>query len=293
MINPLPNYLQPEDDGLPVRSSNKYALYKLHALQVLIEMTNTAMRNLNWRDRYYIDLQAGPGKNRIDSSIELGSPLIALSAKYPFTQYRFNELDPALNAALSRRVSASPLSSTVKVYQADANEIVHSICDEIEANDKRPLSRWSTLNLAFLDPEGLGLHWDTVKRLAQVKRMDLLINFSTGGLNRNARKMLSVESDTAIDRFFGTREWRNLYIPSASATENRRRWIDFYLSRLKEFGYHIEENPERLGGHDIPFRNSRNVQVYSLVYASKHPLGTKFWKEASKDPTQTRLFDDW
>ena len=85
------NFLLPYDDGLAMRRSNNYARYKLKALEIYIEITNTAMKDKPWRDRYYIDLQAGPGKNIIGGSIVLGSPLVALTTKYPFTQYCLNE----------------------------------------------------------------------------------------------------------------------------------------------------------------------------------------------------------
>ncbi|MBN2469073.1 MAG: hypothetical protein JXN59_00005, partial [Anaerolineae bacterium] len=59
-------FLQPIDDGLPMRSSQEYAaLYKLKALSLYLEITNTAMHKKPWIDRYFIDLQAGPGKNKI------------------------------------------------------------------------------------------------------------------------------------------------------------------------------------------------------------------------------------
>ncbi len=61
-------YLLPEDDGLPTRASQDYARYKWKALEFYLRVTNTAMRE-KWSERYYIDLEAGPGKNHIGNEI--------------------------------------------------------------------------------------------------------------------------------------------------------------------------------------------------------------------------------
>lgn len=284
MTNPE-KYLVPQDDGLAYRESQDYARYKLKALETYIDITNTAMRNSKWRARFYIDLQAGPGKNRIGNSIVLGSPLIALTAKHPFTQYRFNELDRKSQETLEKRVNESPRKNSVKIYQDDANVIVNKICEEIEAVDRQRLKDlWSTLNVAFLDPEGLELHWSTVARLAKINKMDLIINFSTSGIIRN----IGANQYEPIDRFFGNQDWRQ-FANIGDSTLRRRKLIDLYRSQLAKFGYYTDEDPD-LGSHDITIKNSRNTEVYSLIFASKNELGDKFWRVSTTKPEQPRLF---
>jgi three-Cys-motif partner protein len=162
------------------------------------------------------------------------------------------------------------------------------MCAEINDLDGQWIKgKRSTLNLAFLDPEGLELSWETVKTLAQVGRMDLIINFSTMGINRMARSELN-SPNGKLDRFFGTDEWRACYRDHTNATQRRQAWIALYLKRLKAFGYQVSENPEL---ESIPVHNSRGAQVYSLIFASKHPLGGKFWQSASKTTQQPKLFN--
>ena len=277
-------FLLPEDDGLPNRESQDYVRYKLNALDFFLRVTNTAMHDKNWVERYYIDLQSGPGKNRIGDTVLLGSPLIGLTAAHPATQFRFNEYDLVYKSALEQRVSVSPLLDRVRIYQADVNEVVTEICEEILARDRgRKSEEWSTLNIAFLDPEGLELHWSTVEALASIRRMDLIINFSTGGIVRSiGRKNLQ-----AVDRFFGTTTWREVDV-TRDPVKRRRALIDFYRQRLEKFGYHIAIDPN-LGGDDIAVNNLRNAQVYSLIFASKHELGDKFWRAAAKQVKPPRL----
>ncbi len=283
-------FLLPDADGLPILESQAHTLYKLRQIAFYMEMFNTALKKQNWIDRYYIDLYAGPGKNQIDQQIYLGSPLLALTSVTPFTQYRFNEKDADRNAALQQRANASSLNSMVKTYQFDANEIVKAICEEITQRDalSKLRNKWPTCNLAVLDPFGLELEWSTVERLARIRRMDLIINFSTNGLIRNADQAVNSQQDTIVDRFFGTRAWRDKYDPSASPTVKRRGWIDFYQERLQHFGYEIKLDPD-FGGAEITVKNKKNAQIYSLIFASKHPLGNTLWKGAAKDANQPRL----
>jgi len=279
-------FLLPEDDGLPVRSSNEYARYKLLAVQTYIEITNTSMKEKPWKDRYYVDLFAGPGKNKIGNSIVLGSPLIALTTQMPFTQYRLNEKSAKLATALKQRVAASPQNAHTEIYEKDANEAVKDICEEITARDLVKDGLWSTLNVAFLDPEGLELHWETVAHLAKIAKMDLIINFSTNGIIRN----YGAGNYDVINRFFGTDEWMKIYRREKNPTFRRRALIDFYRGRLREFRYNIIDPDPDLGGEDISFKNIKNAQVYSLIFASKNELGDKFWKAAAKRTRQPRLF---
>ena len=86
----MQNYLLPQDDGLPMRESGPWVAEKLDYLKRYIDVFETSMRR-KWPRRYYIDLFAGPGKCicRGTKVIYLGSPLLALTTKHPFTGYFF------------------------------------------------------------------------------------------------------------------------------------------------------------------------------------------------------------
>lgn len=273
MITPE-NYMLALEDGLDVRISQEYARDKLYALQAYLYMARNAMKNRPWYAFNYIDLQAGPGKNRINDQIHLGSPLIALTIRPPFTHYWFNEIDSHYADVLQARVSQSPLLPHVRIFRADANETVDPVVGAITAMDKeaKETGKWSTFNIAFLDPEGLEINWETVRQLASVPRMDLIINFSTVGINRNFQQHPDV-----VDRFFGGNDWRNLD-GLGDSTLRRRQLINLYRKHLEDFGYHIASD-ETLAYHDISMRNSKNAEVYSLIFASKHQLGDDFWRK--------------
>ena len=249
----------------------------------------TAMKDKDWRALNYIDLQAGPGKNKFSPSgdIMLGSPLLALSTRYPFTNLFLVEMGASEFEALEVRVGASERRMSVSLFNDDCNFAVDRIIEQIDSLDSRYLpGKWPSLNLAFLDPEGLEASWATVEKLANQQRMDLIINFSTGGITRNARSFVDNAEDTALDKFFGTRDWRSIYkyASAEGTTVVRRELIDFYLGRLNAMGYVKSMRQEK------EFKNQRNVQVYTMVFASKSDLGIKFWNGAVQEVSQQRLF---
>src|SRR5690606_12524657 len=102
----------------------------------------------------------------------LGSPLLALTASNSANHFFFNEMDTALIDALRTRIGDD---KRVTCFNKDANIVVDEISRAIKSI--KPTS----LNIAFLDPEGLELRWVTVHKLAQIPRTDLIINFSTQG----------------------------------------------------------------------------------------------------------------
>lgn len=281
-------YLRNEADELPTRDSQDYAKDKLTILNGYMARYTTAMKDKPWRALNYVDLQAGPGKNSFSPSGHtlLGSPLLALTTRYPFTNLYLVEMGTPEYGALKTRVSASDHAASVKLFNEDCNGAVNRIVEQIRTIDKKCIQgKWPCLNLAFLDPEGLEVAWRTVEQLASLERMDLIINFSTSGITRNAGLAAANEDDTTVDRFFGTREWRTAYeaIRNQDSSVVRRTLIDFYLSRLNDMGYVNTERQEK------EFRNQNNVQVYTLIFASKNDLGINFWNGAIQEVRQPPL----
>lgn len=283
-------YLLPVDDGLPVRVSGEWTEKKLEILGHYIATSSTAMAKKPWRKRVFIDLQAGPGKNRIDPTgrVVLGSPLLALTRGQGYTDYRFVEQDSFLADALRKRAETTGRVSPQDIIVGDCNAAVDGIVSEIQEIDAeyRP-GTWPSLSLVFLDPEGLELHWRTINLLAGALRADFIINFSTGGLRRVAGEAFQhPESSVAerVNQFFGTQDWRDIPIrPDGSMPVNE--WIEFYQNRLSALGYKWGTESS------IKIRTNYGVELYRLLFASKHDLGVKLWEEARKNaPKQRSMF---
>jgi three-Cys-motif partner protein len=253
--------IQPKEDGLLILDSKPHTQRKLEILTYYFKMVNTSQRDKH-QHRIYIDLFAGTGKNRISSEVVLGSALSALTSPHAPTRFYFNERSSASFEALKQRVNASPHGSKVAMLHGDANDVVDSVVSDIAKNYP------SALCIALLDPYGVeDLHWETVEKLAQVRRMDLFIYFSTMGIRRN----MGIENYGLIDRFFGTSDWQNV-------RDSRRRLLELYYHQLRNVGYLIEndEIPELTQS----IRNRKEAEIYTIVGASKHKLGLDFMKKA-------------
>ncbi|MEJ5224761.1 MAG: three-Cys-motif partner protein TcmP [Anaerolineales bacterium] len=282
----MEKHLLPEADGLPARPSGAWAKDKLFYLKKYIHTFETSMRHRPWRRRIFIDLFSGPGKCIVEGTNEyfLGSPLLALTTEHPFTDYFFVDTDQRNVEALKTRSSSTNLpENRVRCWVGDANQKVRAIVKEIKEIDSQFIKdMWPSLNLAFLDPEGLELDWSTVAELAQVNRMDLIIHYSQQGIKRMADRALASEKELIIDRFFGGREWRQIYAANKDdATGIHRPLIDYYKTKLRALGYVEIKDNEEVWAEPL-MKNSKNAPLYRLLFASKHPLGVKFWKDVTR-----------
>ena len=280
----MPNYIAPEDDGLKTCNYGKWTEEKLDYLTRYIERFETSMRDKPWRARHYIDLQAGPGKCRVKRTtrVLLGSPLIALTTEHPFTGYFFVDNDHGNVEALRRRCSQSSLTSKVIIFEGDCNIVVDEIVKHVKAIDSHFIrGAWPSLNLAFLDPEGFELRWETVAKLASLARMDLIINFSIYGLRRFMPICIK-QDHSDIDDFFGGTEWRDIYYKYAGHSGRVRALLDSYKDKLGALGYEdVRDSTEPL------IRNTlRRAPLYYLVFACKHRLGNKFWNDIAQQNLQ-------
>ena len=281
--------LLPQDDGLPMRPSGLWVAEKLDYLERYINIFETSMHKKPWRNRHYIDLFTGPGKCFVPKTkdIYLGSPLLSITTQFPFTDYFFVDVNPDHISTLRHRCSISPLYDKVRFLVGDSNLIVKEIVNHIIAVDKEriPGTKWSSLNLAFLDPEGLELQWETVVTLAKPYRMDLIINYPQGGLNRYMGKAFDSDEYTTVDLFFGGMEWRKIYQEwrdKRSRFGIHRLLMDYYKERLKDLGYKEALRDDEVGDEPLIRNTKRRAPLYRLLFASKHPLGHDFWNKVTQ-----------
>lgn len=269
----MSTYLDAVDDGLRMRPSGPWARRKLDYVARYIDIFTTSMHQKS-APRTFIDLEAGPGKNRVRGSgqVLLGSPLLALNSRYPFTNHYFVDQDPANTEALGTRCSVSPRAASVTIATADCNKVVESIVQRIRAS-----SPWS-LNLAFLDPEGLELQWATVAQLVSLPVMDLIINYPEGAIKRNMIQAAASAEDTSIDAFFGDRRWRTVVTNCVGKPRCQRQLMDLYKQNLRDRGYKSVVGDNEIQAEPL-MRNTKQAPLYRLLFASKHTLGQEFWRK--------------
>lgn len=262
------------DDGLPVRDSGYWAKEKLWYWNRYLEITTKAMvgNPAFPGGLIYVDMFSGPGVCAIHESSDRfpGSPLIAAGTPKKFTKILLCEMDPNLATACEQRLKNRGLTQNqFQVFRGDCNREVAAIAQAIPPK---------SLTLAFLDPTGLHLHFDSVSTLTQNRRVDLLILFPDRmDIIRN-EGLYFEQSESNLDRFLGKgSNWRDdrQSVVTNQASSISRFFVTCYKRQLQTLGYDYSD--------DIPIRHpTMNQSLYRLVYASKDQRGLDFWIKSCK-----------
>ncbi len=268
---------EPQDDGLALREVNSASSSKHHFLQRYMHAFVTAMKD-KWGELHYIDLFAGPGIERFKSerSLAWGSPLIAVHMMPPFDQLHFCELNEECYRTLQERINIYGATERTQLLKGDANNRVEELVHQLPSN---------SLSLAFLDPTGLHVQFETVIALSR-RKIDLIIFFPDHlDIIRNWKNTYYEKPQSNLDKFYGPgKDWRSIFdeLPDSKWLEEIR---NLYIERLRTigFGYCASERVYRSGNHPL----------YHLIYASKHPIGKKLWQNIAKKKPDNQSEFDW
>jgi len=265
-MDSLPKSLDPKEwaiakDGLLARRVGSWAEEKLFYLARYIDIFNKGMQ-YKWPRRAYIELFAASGRVMMDDERELdGSAMLALNTEVPFTHHFFNDLEPLAIDSLKRRVGDT--AALVAYETRDCNDAARLFRSKLPPD---------SLDLLFIDPTNWQIQFDTIVELTKGRRMDLVMTFHVGGMKR------AVDSaPRSLDDFFGTSDWKSAYQASLSAglRQGGRILLDCYEQQLRKIGYEWVVD-------DLTIRNTKNVSLYHLIFASKNPRGEDFSKKISQ-----------
>ena len=131
--------------------------------------------------------------------------------------------------------------------------------------------------LCLLDPYGLHLNWEVIQRAAEMKSLEIFLNFPIADMNRNVfwRNPEGVDPDdiARMNAFWGDDSWRiaaykktpTLFDTVDEKTDNETIATAFRERLRKVAGFaHVPE--------PIPMRNSNRAIVYYLFFASHKPV---------------------
>jgi len=267
----------PKDDGLYIPAVGEWSHDKHYFLTRYIDAFTTSMKNKKWQGLHYIDLFAGAGIERLEHSQKLdwGSPMIAAQAPYPFDRLHLCELDSKKYQTLEKRITIIRPNS--QILKGDANKKIHKIVEDIPQR---------TLSLAFLDPYGLHLDYETLKVLSNI-RADLIIFFPDHlDALRNWEHTYLDNPESNLDRCLGPgTNWRSLL----NETPARRRaevLRNLYVDQLKTQLEYTDFEYERISYRGHP--------LYILIFCSRHKIAAKLWRGISgkkPDGQRTLRFD--
>lgn len=210
----------------------------------------------------FIDMFAGPGRCLIEiqNIEEEGSPLKAL--QYDFSKYIFVEESPLDIEALRTRCKSSPKLLQIDFIPGDCNKFIDQILQKIPK---------SSLGLAFIDPTDIEIHFETIGKLAAHQHgIDLLMIIQFGmDIKRNFRLYREQGDMSKLGLFLGSNvDWNKMKDP--------RDAIELYKENIGRLGY------STVRFKDIEVRNRKNVPLYFLLFASKHPRGLDFWEKITR-----------
>lgn len=263
----------PGSDGLPVQCVGPWVRGKHYILEKYLKATSAVRSKFTKKgNAVFIDLFSGPGRCIIReeySEID-GGGIIALQLdKGRFNEYYYVDIENENTKALEKRIGER---AGCNILTADSNMIVSSLTSNFMKHDYR-------YHFAYIDPFGVeALKFETIKEMAKLARMDLLINFPIGSIKRNIRSWLR-NTDTPLDRFLGTPIWRD-GIERVSLRLIYNKLITIFEQQLMTLGYPKEGLQLKSGG--ISVKNTRDVPLYVLLLASKHPLAQRIWDSAKK-----------
>jgi len=162
----------------------------------------------------------------------------------------------------------------VQLLHGDANECVREVVNAIPER---------SLSLAFLDPSGLHLDYNTLKALA-ARRADLIVFFPDRlDILRNWEEYYWDNPASNLDRVFGPgADWRRV-----RDNTPKRRWVkaflDQYQAQIAKLGYTEFEY------EGIP---STGRRLYWLIFCSRSKVGLDIWRRTSlRKPDKQNTFD--
>ncbi len=213
----------------------------------------------------FIDLYSGPGRLRVRDKIQAihGSPLVAwheaVDCGTAFTQIHVADADPRLSEAVDARLKR--IHAPVFAETGSAIETVDRVVSKLDPY---------ALHFAFLDPYNLGdLPFDIIRKLAGLKRMDILIHVSIQDLQRNLRRYIDSET-SPLDGF--APGWRTQVDVSRAAKLVRAKSLEYWRSLLKAETMTTTESAVLIVG-------GKKQRLYLLAFAARHERALDFWEK--------------
>ncbi len=269
-----------------------WAKEKLDALQRYLDFYTKVFKNNKRFRTIYFDGFAGGGqaivrkqnrKNTVDydlfdenseaEEVEFidGSPKIALALPNPFDTYVFVDKDP-------NRVAQ--LEQLSEQYLDDRKVIVRSNdCEsEIEWLLQQNIKIGTHRGVAFLDPFGAHLPWNSVSSLGKTKLFEVIINLPLDmAINRLLKRNNEIPKKwlEQLNSVFGEFDWHaevykqepNLF--EKTAIEKRSdavdRLLQLYLTMLRS-EFDCVATPKLI-------RNSKGHALYYIIWAGQHSKG--------------------
>ncbi|NLZ94324.1 MAG: three-Cys-motif partner protein TcmP [Bacteroidales bacterium] len=257
------------------RFGGKWTEEKLNIFTEYLTSYITALQKQKFK-KIYIDAFAGSGEIvTSDGGQELiGSARRALGTSLKFDHYYFIEKDRSKVDNLQRIVDTEygDLANRVTIYCGDANVKLSEIIDNVDWRFSR--------GLLFLDPYATEVDWDTLKKTAQTKAIDMWYLFPLSALNRMLTKDGNMNPKWAerIDKLLGEDAWRTefykqdpqatLFDPNAEHDGNERLTKHAKPEHIKKYLINrLQSIFPCVSKHPRVFKNKKNSPLFLFCFA--------------------------
>lgn len=251
---------------------------KLDILRRYLDAFTTTTKN-KASERIYIDAVAGQVENvdRLTGEAIDGSARIALSVDDPpFTRLHFFETAeraPKLNAVLREEFPGRAF----EVHGGDCNVLIPGVLATLGSLAWAP-------TFAFVDPNGMEAAWSTLAALAKFRRhqktkVELWLLFAAPQFARLLRvdgAEIRPEDISAIDRIYGTADWRHIYDARLAGDMEPGEARDEYVNLMR---WRLEHDLGYRWTHPLEVRNEHGGLIYFMVFATDHRVGTKIMSD--------------
>ncbi|HZS74632.1 MAG TPA: three-Cys-motif partner protein TcmP [Candidatus Nitrosotalea sp.] len=216
----------------------------------------------------YIDLFAGAGLVKLSDTGDYvgGSTLCALSNSKGFDFCVAIEKSKERASVLEKRLSAISPDGQFRVINDDCNECIDQAISVIKGKYQKPIV------LAFVDPEGMEIRWDTLKKLSDAFfSCDFMINVSSSGSLRVAGKLkkgMDEVKETFSDYWGEDAEVVLSEFAEGKTPETK------YGEKIGTLGRRV--------GDIIPIRDNGNNVVYYLLGYTRMTTGGSQYASAFK-----------
>jgi three-Cys-motif partner protein len=264
-------------DSVPVQCVGSWVEDKYSFLERYIDATRSARKKYTDKgNSVYIDLFSGPGRciiKRKQKEIDGGALRVYKYRKVPFNEYVYIDIHEPNVRALEKRINEPNCCTFIC---NDANVYIQTLVESLRRKNYR-------YHFAFIDPFGPeDLKFTSLKLLAELPRIDFLIHFPIGAIKRNISKWK--ENDYGVlDDFLGTGEWRDK-VPDFKKGKTLTLLLEIYKRQLMKIGF-PEDGLKTKDSHEnlwaslpaVSVRNTKAVELYVLILASKHPIAQIIW----------------
>lgn len=254
----------------------QWSIEKLALLKRYLGAYVNILRKASWCSGYeYIDGFAGTGRplSRDEHDYVSGSPRVALELDYPFTEYHFIELTEWRMHEL-QKLRREFTDRRITIYQDDCNKTLQQyIIPRLPYQSRKRA-------IAFLDPFGMQLRWQTLKMAAETRTIEVFLNLPVMAINRNVRRkhpeMISPSAKAAMDELWGADWMAEIYetVPNLFGEEEETR----IKQSGKDLGRRFRDRLRQIFTYcadPLVMKNSRGAPLYCLIFAGNNETGAK------------------